>query len=162
MRSSGDGGGGNRSEIKRKLNHSQFIELEGYAPEDCFNFDETALFYRLQPDRTLATSAVAGSKKLKERITIGLCCNATGTEMLKPVVIGQRKSPRCFKNFNHSSLIYYFHNSKGWMNTAIFQEYLRKLNSKMALQNRKIALVVDNHSSHRSPKLSHIKLVYLL
>jgi hypothetical protein len=116
----------------------------------------------MQPDRTLATAPIAGSKKSKERITMGLCCNATGSEMLKPVVIGQRKSPRCFKNFNHSSLVYYFHSAKGWMNTAIFQEYLRKLNHKMAIQNRKIALIVDNHSSHKSPQLSQIKLVYLL
>lgn len=153
---------GGRGKLRKKSNFFNFVELEGYAAEDCFNFDESALFYRMQPDRTLATGSIAGSKKSKERITIGLCCNATGTEALKPMVIGQRKTPRCFKNFQPSLLVDYYYSSKGWMNTAIFQEFLQKLNRRMALQKRKIALIVDNHSSHKSPPLSHVKLIHLL
>ena len=45
------------------------IEIEQiiskYKPEDVFNFDETALFYRLKPDRTLSMIQQKGNKKSK-------------------------------------------------------------------------------------------------
>lgn len=116
----------------------------------------------MQPDRTLATAPLAGTKKSKERITVAFCANATGSDCLKPVVIGQRKSPRCFKNFDPQSLVHYYHSPKGWMNTPIYHDWLLKLNRKMALQNRRIALIVDNHASHRTPpNLTHVKIVKL-
>ena len=52
--------------------------LKDYELENVFNFDETALFFRLLPNTTLATGPVSGSKKSKERATVGLLVNATG------------------------------------------------------------------------------------
>ena len=57
-------------------------KIKKYDVNDVFNFDETALFYRLEPDKTLASRRVQGKKKNKERITIGLCTNATGKTKL--------------------------------------------------------------------------------
>ncbi len=34
-----------------------------YPPERIYNMDETGLFYRLEPDRTLATQRLSGCKK---------------------------------------------------------------------------------------------------
>eukprot|EP00117_Sycon_ciliatum_P045233 scpid84484/ scgid32533/ Jerky protein homolog len=42
-----------------------------YALADIYNFDESGQFFRLEPNRTLATGLVSGSKKCKERITLG-------------------------------------------------------------------------------------------
>ena len=44
--------------------------------------DETALFWKLQPDRSLATEQTRGGKKSKDRITIALCTNRDSLEKL--------------------------------------------------------------------------------
>ncbi len=67
-----------------------------YKREDIFNLDETALFFKLQPNKTLSNGAASGEKLNKERITIALCCNATGTEKSKPIVIHKFQKPHCF------------------------------------------------------------------
>ncbi|KAG6580113.1 uncharacterized protein IUM83_15760 [Phytophthora cinnamomi] len=59
-----------------------------FAPDDVFNFDETALFYRLAPNRPLATTIRKGKIKEKQRLTLSICCNATGSDKLNPIVIG--------------------------------------------------------------------------
>ena len=41
-----------------------------YSPDRIYNMDETGLFYRLEPDRTLATKRLAGRKKDKERLCV--------------------------------------------------------------------------------------------
>ena len=64
-----------------------------YRPEDVYNADETSLFFQMTPDQTLAIQAVKGKKKDKARITILLCMNATGTDKLKPLVIGKSAKP---------------------------------------------------------------------
>ena len=52
--------------------------------------DETGIFYRMTPDRSLTTSdKTKGTKKLKERITVVLTYNADGSEKLRPLVIGR-------------------------------------------------------------------------
>src|SRR6185295_7915472 len=51
---------------------------ENYPLERIYNMDETGLFYRLEPDRTLATHRLFGRKKNKERLSIALCANADG------------------------------------------------------------------------------------
>lgn len=64
--------------------------VDGFSENDIFNADETGLFYRATPDRSLVMSReeCKGGKKSKERQTVLLCSNLTGTEKLKPVVIG--------------------------------------------------------------------------
>jgi len=59
--------------------------------ENVYNADDTGLFFRLGPNKTLATKSdrAKGIKKDKERITVLLCCNSTGTKKVKPFVIGR-------------------------------------------------------------------------
>ena len=68
--------------------------LAKFQLEDIFNADETGLFFRLLSNQTLATSSHKGTKKDKERITGFLTSNVTGTEKLKPIVIGKFVQPR--------------------------------------------------------------------
>jgi hypothetical protein len=65
--------------------------IEDYDPVDIFNMDETGLFYKLMPDKSLTVDKndCKGGKKSKERYTVMLCTNWTGVEKLKPVVIGK-------------------------------------------------------------------------
>ena len=77
----------------------------GYEVKDIFNMDETDVFYRALPDRTLTICGTDcyGGKRSKERLTAVLCCSWTG-EMMKPLVIGKSINPRCFRNLNKDSL----------------------------------------------------------
>ncbi|CAB5190067.1 unnamed protein product [Rhizophagus irregularis] len=54
--------------------------LKEYSPDDIFNIDKTGLYWKMEPNRTLSTGPVVGKKLSKERVTIALCCNASGTE----------------------------------------------------------------------------------
>lgn len=134
-----------------------------YSLRDIYNMDETGLFYRLQPNKTLATKPVKGTKKNKERITIGLCSNADGSEKLKPIVIAKAARPRCFpKNFNVQSLVHYWHNKKAWMTSAIFTEWLKKLDKSMGDQGRQIVLLLDNAPCHiHNIVLKNVSILYL-
>lgn len=74
--------------------------LDKYPPDNIFNADEAGLFFQLLPDRTLAFKGekCKGGKKSKQRLTVLLCTNSTGSQKLKPLVIGKSMNPRCFKN----------------------------------------------------------------
>ena len=73
--------------------------LARYNSRDVFNVDETGLFWRLLPDKTLAFKheKCHGGKKSKERITAMVCTNMDGSEKWPLLVIGKFKNPRCFK-----------------------------------------------------------------
>jgi hypothetical protein len=118
-----------------------------YKDKDIFNMDETGLFWKLTPERTLATEAGSGGKKSKDRITLALTTNADGSEKLEPWVIGKSKNPRCFKGINRQYLrIQYRYNKTKWMTGLVMEEYLRWLDNKM--RGRKILLLLDNFSGH--------------
>ena len=85
----------------------------------------------------------------------------SGTEKLKPVVIGKSLNPRCFKNINKNNLpVYYRANSKAWMDNSIFKEWLCILNRKFKSENRQILLFIDNFSGHQIDEYSNIKIVF--
>ena len=108
-------------------------ECSGYALRDIFNMDETGLFWKLQPDRSLATHQTSGGKKSKDRITLVLTANADGSEKLEPWVIGRSKNPRCLKHIkNRQNLrIIYQHNKTKWMTGVICERFLRWFDNKM-------------------------------
>jgi DDE superfamily endonuclease len=81
-----------------------------------------------------------------------LGANATGTHKLKPLVIGSSAKPRCLNHINLSRLpVTYKANSKAWMRSEIFSEWLRGLDNQFRRENRKILLLVDNAPSHFCP-----------
>jgi len=63
----------------------------------------------------------------------------------------------------------YYANSKVWMRSDIFEEWLKYINNEFRIQNQKILLLMDNTSSHFNPDeneqdnltLSHIKVKFL-
>ncbi|CAF4803903.1 unnamed protein product, partial [Rotaria sp. Silwood2] len=65
--------------------------LKDYNPGDVYNGDETGLFFKLMPDKSfvLDNNDCKGGKRSKERYTVLLYANWTGTDKLKPVVIGK-------------------------------------------------------------------------
>lgn len=138
--------------------------IDGYEPNNIYNCDETALFFKLLPDRTYEVRGkkCTGGKKSKERVTVLLCCNADGSDKHVPLVIGKAAKPRCFKNIRSLPVIY--KNSKrAWMTSAIFVEWLRLWDRKLQMKERFVVLLLDHCPAHPStitPGLVNIKLVF--
>ncbi|XP_023721482.1 tigger transposable element-derived protein 4-like [Cryptotermes secundus] len=136
---------------------------KGYADKDIFNADETGIFFRLTPDRTLKFKGEksVGGKLSKERITALVCANATGSEKRKLLVIGKSKNPRCFKNVENLP-VRYSANKKSWMTSSLFEAELRSWDRELQTRKRKIILLVDNCPAHPVlQNLEKIKLVFI-
>ncbi len=124
-----------------------------------FNCDETGLYYKLLPNKTLAAhfgKNADGRKSQKERVTINACANASGTIKLPLLLIGKSKNPRCFKNIKRDQLpLIYENQSNAWVNTEIFTKWfhgsfvpiVQKKLREMGVEPKAI-LVLDNCSAH--------------
>ena len=123
---------------------------KGYDPKDIFNADETGLFFRTLPNRSLVvrTDSCKGGKQSKERITVLLAASALG-ETLKSLVIGKSANPRCFKGVNKAALgVQYEANKKAWMVSDLFRSWLKSLDRKFAAAGRNILMFIDNCPTH--------------
>ena len=134
--------------------------LGEFSPENIFNADETAFFWKMFPDKTMSFKKddTRGGKLPKERITVLLCASTCG-EKAPPLIIGKSAKPRSFPP-NVSALPFkYTNNNKAWMTSILFDQWLRKFDSEL---NRKIALILDNCPAHPHVEdLSNITLIFL-
>lgn len=95
------------------------------TPDQIYNADETGLFYKVLPNKTLvsATEATAPGRKIsKERITFLACTNASGMHKIKPLVIGKSLNPRAFQNYGRLPVVYKA-NKNAWMTLRFFEEW---------------------------------------
>ena len=142
--------------------------VKGYELKDIWNADETGLFWRALPDKSLSVKKGRwkGGKYVKQRITVLLIVNALG-EKEPPIIIGRSLTPTCFKNVKDKRRpcgSYYYANKKAWMDSELIEEILRTLNRKCAAEDRKILLFIDNAPSHPeslSYCFSHVQIVFL-
>ncbi|XP_037285225.1 tigger transposable element-derived protein 4 [Rhipicephalus microplus] len=138
--------------------------LQQFPPNDIFNCDKTRLFYRLLPQKTLAFAGdpCHGGKHSKERLTIVLGSNRSGSEKLPLLVIGKSKHPRCFKGAV-TLPFFYEANKKVWVKQQLFEAYMRKLHRGFEQQNERVLLLVDNCAAHGPIKdLKAIQIEFLL
>ena len=139
--------------------------LRDYDPKDIFNCDETGLFWKMKLSHTISNGPVVGTKQSKDRVTILLTCNSTGTEKLRSLFIHKYENPRVLKNISKNSLpVNYYWNKKSWMQVSIWNDYLKKLDSHMRVQNRNILLLVDNaptHALYENTNLTNIVIEHL-
>lgn len=123
--------------------------LAGWDLDNVYNCDETALYWKLEPSKTLARRPLSGTKKAKDRVTVLLACNATGTSKLKPVFIHKFKTPRCMRNIRYDDLpVHYYWNSSAWMQGSIFLNWLGKVNADLRKKRQHILLLLDNATVH--------------
>ena len=142
--------------------------VKGCELKDIWNADETGLFWRALPDKSLSVKKgrCKGGKYAKQGITVLLIVNALG-EKEPPIIIGRSLKPRCFKNVKDKSQpcgFYYYANKKACMDSELMEEILRTLNRKCAAEYRKILLFIDNAPSHPEyfiDCLSYVKIVFL-
>ncbi|GBM59133.1 Tigger transposable element-derived protein 4 [Araneus ventricosus] len=132
-----------------------------FDASNVFNLDETGLFYRLLPDKTLSfkVEKCTSGEASKQRPTLLLGANMSGNEKL---VIGKSKKSRCFKNVKSLSVEYVV-NSNAWMTTTIWERHIRKLDSQFSRQKRNAAIIVDKCTAHNQlENLKAIEIVFLL
>ncbi|GBM61898.1 Jerky -like [Araneus ventricosus] len=79
------------------------------------------------PSKSLASKEEAsypGYKKSKDRVSLPVCANASGTDKLPLLLIGKSKKPRSFKNINVNSLPVKYRNQRSaWMKSEIFEKW---------------------------------------
>ncbi|XP_037572329.1 tigger transposable element-derived protein 4 [Dermacentor silvarum] len=159
---------GERGEVDEQVVKDwQNVQLKehvaAYDPNDVCNADETALFFKALPDKTITFKGdpCTGGKRSKERVTVLLAANMTGTERLPLLVIGKALKLRCFYNNKHLP-VEYRANRKAWMTSKIFRTWLQDLDRRFSAKKRKVLLVVDNCSAHCNiSNLEAIRLVFL-
>jgi hypothetical protein len=162
LKMSGEAASADEAAITVKL--PEIVEtVKQYDIKDVFNMDETGLFYRMAPDRTIASQNLSGSKKEKSRISIAFTANADGSEKLPPLFIGHFQKPRAFgkKSAKQHGFQYKF-NTKAWMTGAIFQDWIMDFDKDMRKQQRNVLLLLDNAPSHvvGNLQLTNVKVVF--
>ncbi|KAL4098198.1 hypothetical protein QTP88_022846 [Uroleucon formosanum] len=146
--------------LAEKMNVKDF---KASNAKDVYNADETGLFFRGIPTKSLVqkSESCSGGKKAKDRLTVLMCGSIAG-EIRKPLVIGKSKKPRCFKNMDISSLpVIWKFNKKAWMTTEIMEQWLRYFNADMRSQNRNVLIFLDNAACHPKIELSNTKILML-
>ena len=137
------------------------MENEGYTLSQVFNADETGLWWRLMPSKSLVDCGekkAKNFKKSKDRVTLLGCANASGTCRLPLVFISKSAKPRCFKHMDMSSLpVHYVAQKNSWMDAKIFEEWFHKRFvphvKEFCLKNSityKVLLLLDNAPAHPS------------
>lgn len=90
---------------------------------DIYNFDETGLFYRMPPNKTLATTQQSGVKGDKTRISLGFMTNADNSDIQPPLIIGHVHRPRAFQKKEGRELGFdYYWNKNAWMVGSIWEQ----------------------------------------
>ncbi|XP_045464221.1 jerky protein homolog-like [Harmonia axyridis] len=140
------------------------IKEHDLRPEQVYNGDETGLYWKAMPRRTLAAgseSSAPGFKVSKDRVTVLCCANASGTHKLKLAVIGKSKNPRAFKNVKTLPVDYY-NQKAAWMDRVIFkkwffEKFIPQVGDYLQENNLppKAVLLLDNAPSH--PDVEQLK-----
>ena len=143
--------------FKAKLH--KIIEEKGLTLNQIFNCDETGLYWKLMPSKTLVSSRereAKGFKKPKDRVTLMACANATGSIKLPLVFIHKSLNPRCFKSIDKASLPgHYYAQKSSWMDSAIFKAWFQDRFVPLCMKSLKeqglppkAILLLDNAPSH--------------
>ena len=146
--------------------------------KDVFTLDETFLAYNLPLD--YAQYETSSIQRKIEVATVMLCANLEGTEKIKPLVVGKYNNYHSFRNYfpneptdaaSQSALgekmarmfdISYQSNTKSWLTSNLFHDWLVRWDKRLVAYNRKIWIVLDDSCSHRiiNLHLQNITLVY--
>ena len=131
--------------------------LSKYDLNQVYNADDFGLFYRAQPNKSLhlKNENYGGGKHSKLRLTGLTAANAVGELQTYKSLI------RCFKHTNHL-LCRYRSQKKCWMDSILFEEWVREVDRCFTKEGRKIVLLVDNCPAHPSiDNLVSTELIFL-
>ncbi|XP_051856446.1 jerky protein homolog-like [Antechinus flavipes] len=108
----------------------EFTESERLQPEQIYNADETGLYWKSLPARTLAFEnehPIPSHKLSRERLTVLCCVNATGSHKLKLCVVGKAEHLHLLREANLLNMpVDCFNHKEAWMDCTIFKEWFDK------------------------------------
>ena len=128
--------------------------LRQFSTDDVFNLDETELFWRLLPNKTMSFRGerCTGEKKSKHRITLLAGENRSDTKKFPLLAIGKSNRPRALKDMEIP--VKYKANRKAWMTAKLFEDVLREWGCR-------VLLCLDNFSGHPPElQLDNIQLLF--
>jgi len=139
-------------------------DLSAYEPDQIYNMDETGMFFRCLPNRAYVTAGrrrrARGTKamKAKDRVTLVLACNATGTHKVPVAIIGTAQVPLCFTRPRSPCPLPYFYQNSAWMDADVYEKWFKTVfvPAMRARTSLPVALVVDNCGAHS--KLEHAQV----
>lgn len=141
-----------------KVNFIQQIQENRYEKWEIYNADESALFVKLLPSRTLVLNdedIAEGRKVIKSRITFMPCCNIDGSNKLPLMFLGTSQNPRDLPKDKSDLPVYYKSSKKAWMNRDLFKQWFFEQFipsvQNFAQQNGReprALLLLDNCSAH--------------
>lgn len=95
--------------------------------------------------------------KAKDRVTLVLCVNATGTIKIKPLLVGTAKKPHCFRNDRQGNSrecpLPYINQKKAWVDKSVYRHWFNQVflpQIREVAGDRKVALLMDNCAGHDS------------
>lgn len=129
---------------------------ENYELDQVYNADETGLYFKSLPRKTLAAASerqASGFKEQKDRVTVMCCANASGTHKITPLIIGKSKNPHCFKKVKKENLpVKYMNNKSAWMDKKLFMQWFKEVFIPEVKEKHggrtKVLLLLDNAPSH--------------
>ncbi|KAH9100939.1 hypothetical protein Ae201684P_007130 [Aphanomyces euteiches] len=127
-------------------------KISSYDLDFVYNMDETGLLYRVQPHYSVLCPSEAndarGKKPSKDRVSLLVCTNATGTHKIPLLMVGKVKQPACFKGY--APRIPYTHQRRAWCDQRVFQHWFYKvfIPSVRALTSQRVQLILDNAPGH--------------
>ncbi|XP_028654700.1 tigger transposable element-derived protein 1-like [Erpetoichthys calabaricus] len=143
----------------------EFVEAEGFVPQQVFNCDETGLFWKKTPNSTYISQeekALPGHKPMKDRLTLLFCGYASGDCKLKSLLIYHCENPRAFKKYNVQKTqlpVMWKSNSKAWVTTEYFSKRFNVVfgpSVKIYLEEKNLplkALLIMNNAPAHPPSL---------
>jgi len=131
-------------------------ELATYDPENIYNMDETGLQYQCLPSQTYNAAGrrrrVRGSKAMtaKDRVTLVLACNATGSHKIPVAIIGCAAVPQCFKPPRDGCPLPSFSQQSAWMDGTVNEKWFSTVfvSSVRSRTRSPVILVVENCGAH--------------
>ena len=95
------------------------MEQNQIGPHQLYNADKTAIYWKLMPSKSLESAGEAqapGFKKVKNRVSILACTNASGPHKLPLLLIGKSQNPSCCKHVKMEKLpVTYRSQHNTWM-----------------------------------------------
>ena len=146
---SGEGGGVDMDVVVAWRTGELKRILQEYASSNIYNCDETGLFWKMLPEKSLEFigEKQSGRKQLKTRMTLLVGSNMDGSDMMPLLAIGKCAKPRAFKGVRKLP-VRYISNRKAWMRSDIFEAEMQKFDRRMKNQGRKVCMILDNCSAH--------------
>jgi hypothetical protein len=124
-----------------------------YDPENVYNMDETGLFFRLLPRYSILMSnkdisSTRGKKKAKDRVSLIVCTNASGTHKIPCVMIRKPKELVCIKDRHWP--VPYFNQAKAWMDMETCWKWFNEVFVPKVKRRtgRPVLLLMDNAPGH--------------